>query len=105
MSTSKEVQDLIAELTRLQLQQTEVIARLTRLTEAEPKQTRTVSPTRPTPTDTIRDFAIGDRVRITNPRPFQTATGSIKRIGTHRITVRTASGNNIIRAPKNLVHL
>ena len=103
--SGNEVQDLITELSRLQLQQTEVIARLERLTETKHRQTRTVSPPRPTPPETTREFAIGDRVRITNPRPFQATTGTVRKIGTNRITVRTASGSNITRAPKNLILL
>ena len=109
MSDNNEVQDLVAQLTRLQLQQTEVIARLTQLTGTQDREKRTekrtVSPQRPTTPVATREFAIGDRVRILNPRPFQTTTGSIKKIGTHRITVRTESGSNIIRAPKNLAPL
>ena len=104
--SGNEVQDLITELSRLQLQQTEVITRLTRLTETQHRETRTVSPPpRPTPPETTREYAIGDRVRITNPRPFQATTGTVRKIGTNRITVRAASGSNIIRAPKNLIFL
>jgi hypothetical protein len=105
MSGNSEVQDLIAELTRLQLRQTEVIGRLTRLTETQHRETRTVSPHRSTLPEPTRKFAIGDRVRITNPRPFQVTTGLVQKIGTRRITVRTASGSNIVRAPKNLAPL
>ena len=103
--SNNEVQDLIAELRRLQIRQTDIIGLLARLTDVPRDETRTVSPHRPTPPNAIRAFAIGDRVRIVNPRPFQATTGTITKIGTNRNTVRTASGGTIVRAPKNLILL
>ena len=105
MSGNNEVQELIAELTKLQLRQTEVITRLTLLTESQHREPRAVSPHLLTPPEATQGFAIGDRVKIKNPRPFQTSAGSVKKIGTRRITVRTASGSDIVRAPKNLIRL
>jgi small-conductance mechanosensitive channel len=55
------------------------------------------------PPDATREFAIGDRVQIKNPGRYQASGGTIAKIGANRITVRTASGSKILRAPKNLL--
>ena len=96
-----EIQDLLTQLEQLQLQQTDLITRLGRLSRVQgsKKDKDTAGPTNPI---AARDFAIGDRVRIKNPRPFQERTGIIAKIGTGRITVQTRNGNRIVQASKNL---
>jgi hypothetical protein len=94
-----EIQDLIIQLTRIQLQQTELLARLVTAVDNEDQQNREVTrQTRPTVA-----FAIGDRVRIKNPNPLQASKGTVTKIGSKRITVTSRSGIKILRAPKNLV--
>jgi hypothetical protein len=95
-----EIQDLIIQLTRIQLQQTELLARLVTAVDNEDQQntrevTRQIRPT--------VAFAIGDRVRIKNPNPLQASKGTVTKIGSKRITVTSRSGIKILRAPKNLV--
>ena len=112
-----EVQDIIAQLSQLQLQQTRLLARLQRavVKEAEVpgriahEETRSEEPTIgnkvPVKDDLpkrAREFVIGDKVVIKNPNPFQTSKGTITKIGGKRITVTTQSGGKILRAPKNL---
>ena len=52
--------------------------------------------------DSTRKFVTGESVRIKNPGPLQANTGTIVKIGTNRITVKTKNGEKIIRAAKNL---
>jgi transcription antitermination factor NusG len=93
-----EIQDLITQLNRIQLQQTALLARLETAVENEATQNREISrEVRPTGA-----FALGDRVRIRNPNPFQATRGTITKIGDQRITVTSRSGSKILRAPKNL---
>jgi hypothetical protein len=118
-----EVQDLISQLNRLQLQQTELFARLEKAIGDKDAQTRGVgkedAQTREVAHEIeveqtrefaiahevaqTREFAIGDRVIIKNPNLFQTDRGKITKIGNKRITLTTQSGSKILRAPKNLV--
>jgi hypothetical protein len=56
----------------------------------------------PVPNGKTREFEIGDRVRIMNPRRLQANRGKIVRIGASRITVEAKNGTTIVRAPKNL---
>jgi ribosomal protein L21E len=48
-------------------------------------------------------YTIGDRVQIRNPNRFQAKRGYIVKIGDSCITVQTATGSKIVRAPKNLI--
>jgi hypothetical protein len=96
MSDDREIQDIINQLQGLQLQQAALLSRLERLSEGEGQETP------PPPPQATREFAIGDRVRIRNPRVLQETRGRITRIGS-RITVTTPRGNTIVRASKNLV--
>jgi dsDNA-specific endonuclease/ATPase MutS2 len=96
MSNDGEIQDIVNQLKGLQLQQAALISRLGRLSDSERQDTP------PTPPQAAREFAIGDKVRIINPRILQENRGKITRIGL-RITVLTPKGNSIVRAPKNLV--
>ena len=95
-----DVQDLLEQLNRLQIQQTDLFARLATAVEAERAQTREpLNERKPAK----REFAIGDRVNIKNPKLFQPTSGTITKIGATRITVTSESGSKILRAPKNIV--
>ena len=87
-----DIEDIVRQLSDLQLQQNKLLARLQERAGAhEVKQDR--------------PFKIGDQVTIKNPNPFQETKGRITRIGEGtggRITVTTPKGKKIIRAPKNL---
>ena len=50
----------------------------------------------------IRRFVIGDRVRVINPGRLQESEGQIISISVSRVTLRTSSGNTIVRAALNL---
>jgi hypothetical protein len=91
-----EIQDIVSQLQRLQIQESELLQRLERLSEAD-------SHTAGSPTQT-RDFRIGDLVQINNPKPFQIRKGNIIRIGadTDRITVQSRNGSKVVRASSNL---
>jgi hypothetical protein len=55
----------------------------------------------PTETETVsaRPFAIGDRVRIRNPKRNQANRGVISTITASRVTVQAANGTKILRVP------
>jgi hypothetical protein len=99
-SEGDEVQDLILQLKRLQLQQTALLSRLERARGREERTDRANGAAENV--GTTREFVIGDRVLIKNPRYLQGDRGKIVKITASRITVEAASGNKIIRAPKNL---
>jgi hypothetical protein len=94
-----EIEDIVAQLQSLQIRESELLQRLERLNEAN-------RITSGTPIAT-RVFAIGDLVRIKNPRPLQAKQGTVIRIGvdTDRITVQTKNGSKIVRASYNLSHI
>jgi transcription antitermination factor NusG len=98
MSNDEDIKDIIAQLQSLQLQQAALIQRLERVSGSQdngiPTRTKTVQVT--------REFAVGDRVQINNPGPFQATRGTITKIGNSRITVQARNGTKISRAPKNL---
>jgi hypothetical protein len=94
-----EVQDLIEQLKNLQLQQTELLARLERARINEARRTGIQDKEE----SSTREFAIGDKVRIKNPTRFQADQGVITKIGPSGITVHTETGSKILRAPKNLI--
>ena len=100
--TSDNIQELIAELTRLQLQQTVILARLETARQQDKKK---ASKDGETGLITGRDFvfAIDNQVIIRNPGHFQTDRGTIVKIGKNRITVQTKLGTKIQRAPNNLL--
>jgi hypothetical protein len=52
-----------------------------------------------------RALALGDRVLIRNPGPFQSDIGHIINIGVFNITILTQDGKKVIRAAHNLIHL
>jgi dsDNA-specific endonuclease/ATPase MutS2 len=94
-----EIKDIVAQLKRLQIQETELLQRLEQLSEADRNPSR--SP------DTTRGFVIGDLVQIKNPRPLQAKKGTIIKIGvaTDRITVQAKNGSKIVRASSNIYHI
>jgi hypothetical protein len=94
-----EIKNIVAQLQRLQIQESELLQRLERLSEDNSHIAAS-----PTPT---RDFRIGDLVQIKNPKPFQIKKGNIIRIGTDtdRITVQSRNGSKVVRASFNLIHL
>jgi hypothetical protein len=118
-----EVQDLISQLNRLQLQQMELFACLEKAIGDEDAQTRGVRK-EDTQTSEVAheieveqtrefviahgaaqtvEFATGDRVIVKNPNLFQADRGKITKIRNKRITLTTQSGSKILRTPKNLV--
>jgi transcription antitermination factor NusG len=105
MNKGNQVENIIKELQSLQLRQKVLITQLGKLATSDNTTVQTdigekeVLPKTPT---VARQFKIGDRVRIKNPRVFQTSTGTVAKIGENRITVRTPSGSKIVRAHKNL---
>jgi hypothetical protein len=101
MSNDQEIQDIITQLQGLQLQQAALISRLGRLSDIGEQEKKKSPPKKQTSATATREFAIGDKVRIKNPRVLQETRGRITRIGA-RITVTTPKGNTIVRAPKNL---
>ena len=90
------IKDIIAQLQRLQIRESELLLRLERLSVGTNKASL--------PTVTPRVFVLGDLVTINNPRPLQARKGTITRIGigTDRITVTAKNGSKIVRAPFNL---
>jgi hypothetical protein len=101
MDNRQEIEGLIEQLKGLQLQQTAVLDRLERLAESE--RGANVPADAAGGTEPPIEFALGDRVRIKNPRPFQQAVGIITKIGPSRITVTTRNGTKVQRAASNLV--
>ena len=96
MSREREIADIVIQLQRLQLQQSELLQGIVLVGEGN---NNNAAP----PDNTPRAFVIGDRVTIVNPNRFQARSGVIIRIGTSRITVLAANGNKIYRAAKNLI--
>jgi transcription antitermination factor NusG len=97
----EEIKDIVAQLQRLQIQETELLQRLERLNEIDSHTSELPA------SQTIREFKVGDLVQITNPKPFQIKKGTIIKIGagTNRITVQSRNGTKIVRAPSNLAHI
>jgi dsDNA-specific endonuclease/ATPase MutS2 len=96
----EEIKNIVAQLKGLQTQESELLQRLERLSETNNRNS--ASPTQ------IREFKIGDLVKILNPKPFQIKKGAIIRIGVDSglITVQSTNGSSkVIRASFNLVHL
>jgi hypothetical protein len=94
-----EIPDLIAQLSRLQVQQTELLARLQRAADNEVALAGDFGQETKEP----REFAVGDNVAIKNPNLCQANKGKITKIGRKLITVTSLSGHKILRAPKNLL--
>lgn len=92
-NNDSEKKKIVEALKKLNVQETELLERLERLSLAE---------TSVSSVPTARGFAIGDEVHIRNPNPFQAKKGKIIKIGT-RITVLAANGSKVVRAPHNLI--
>jgi hypothetical protein len=92
MSKKDNVKDIVSQIKKLQREQTTLISALERLSvsgQTEPKEA-------------TRELAVGDRVRITNPRLYQPNKGTIVKIG-KRVTVQAKNGRKIIRKIQNLI--
>ena len=102
-----EIRDIVAQLKRIQIEESILLQRLGELSETDGGHTQTDHQKSDTQEGTTRGFEIGDKVRIINPRPFQPKQGTIIKIGvsTDRLTVQSKNGTKIIRASSNLVHL
>lgn len=100
------IQELIKEIEELQLQESELMIRLRRatnnLSRANVARATRLNPTRFDSGPAPRGFAVGDKVQIKNPSPFQANPGVISKIGGSCIHVQMQSGSNILLAPKNL---
>ena len=114
MRDSEDTQELIAQLMVLQLQQTDILERLDsaqsrQATENASQRTRATAKTtnrqerNSANRETTRELAVGDYVVIRNPNLFQVDRGKITKITASRITVKTATGGKIQRAPKNII--
>ena len=98
MNRDQAIQDIVNQLEQLQIQQSDLLQHLGRLSEAEDNNGGTTAPTATTQT-----FAIGDSVRIRNPGRSQPTTGVIAKIRRSRITVESSNGTKIVLAPRNIV--
>jgi hypothetical protein len=92
MKDEDDIQDIVRQLSALQLKQNILLARLEKATEGEVDETP-------------RPFQIGQAVKIKNLGLLQASKGRITWIGKDRITVTAEPGAKIVRAPKNLVML
>jgi TolA-binding protein len=116
MTENDEIEQLIDQLKQLQLQQTELQSQQTELLDrlerarrrennprAYAQQDEDLPPAQAYSQYEVRAFAVGDKVRITNPNRalFQADRGVIIKVGDSRITVQTKTGK-VTRAPKNL---
>ena len=93
------IKEIAAQLQRLQVQETELLQRLERLSEADSHTSR--SPV------TTRGFAIGDLAQMKKPRPLQAKKGAITKIGIGAdcITLLTKNGSKTVRASFNLIRV
>jgi hypothetical protein len=105
MNNEQEIAEIVIQLQQLQLQQSELLQRISQVSEgnnANTAQQEADTPRAAQAASQPREFAIGDRVRIINPSRFQASSGRIIKIG-KRITVQAKNGSKIQRAAKNLV--
>ena len=91
-----EIKDIVSQLQRLQMQESDLLRRLEGLNETDSHAAGS-----PTPT---RDFRIGDLVQIQNPKPLQIKKGNIMRTGADadRVTAQSRNGSKVVRASFNL---
>ena len=87
-----EIKDIVAQLQQLHLQESELLLRLGQLSQVN------------TSVNITCELAVGDLVRIKNPRPLQAGKGTITKINiaTNRVTIQSKNGSKIIRAPSNI---
>jgi hypothetical protein len=100
MNRDQEIKDIVNQLERPQIQQSNLVQRLGLLSDGDNVNNSTNRQRQTTP---VREFAISDKVRISNPGRFQPVRGTIIKIGRSRITVEARDGTKIVRAPMNLV--
>ena len=102
----KEISHIVQQLQLLSIQQAELIDRLDRLTKEETKDIKPSAASKPKAVIkqplSKRELAIGDRVRIDNPRLLQATSGKVTKITPTRVTVTADNGSKIVRAAKNL---
>jgi ribosomal protein S18 len=98
MSDVQEIKDIVTQLQRLQIQQSDLLQRLEQLSEGDKKSTKPQKQV-----SAARELAIGDLVRIKNPRLLQPSIGTVTKITPKRITVLAANGTSIVRAHKNII--
>ena len=106
------IEDLIAHLTVLRLEETNLIERIV----TSHRQSQQEAQDRDTQRDILaqhnnennanerehNELQIGDRVKILNPNRFQENTGIISKIGTNRVTITPRRGIKIVRHPNNV---
>ena len=102
MRDEQEIAEIVIQLQRLQLQQSELLHRLAQSEENNNTAQQASTTRRAPPASAPSEFVIGDRVQIENPNRFQANKGRIIKIG-DRITVLTKNGTKIQRAAKNLI--
>jgi hypothetical protein len=102
-SGQEEIKNIVSQLQRLHLQETELLHRLEQLSEADSNTPGSSNPAQDS--SSPREFIIGDQVLIRNPKPFQSKRGVVIKIGigTNRVTVQTKNGTKIVRAPHNII--
>ena len=103
----KEINHVVQQLQLLSIQQSDLLNRLDRLTQEEkqaPKKPTVASKPAAVTKQPLpkREFAIGDRVQIDNPRYLQPSTGVVIKLTQNRVTIKAANGSKIVRAAKNL---
>jgi hypothetical protein len=94
-----EIKNVVAQLKRLQVQESELLQRLERLRLSEAERQPAASPT---PT---WDFRICDLVKIKNPNRLQIREGIVTRTGAgaDRVTAQSRNGSSkVVRASFNL---
>ena len=94
----QDISNIVAQLQQLQLQQSVLLTRLSRIHERSTERDYYDAAA-----DTPRDLRIGDRVRILNPKRFQAKKGVVTNIGEGRVTVKAPNGTKIQRSPENLM--
>jgi hypothetical protein len=97
MNKDKEIEDIVNHLEWLQIQQSDLLQRLGRLSESDDNNNTPLLPA------TAREFAVGDRVPRRNPGWSQPVRGTITKIRRSCITVEAHNGTKIVQAPKNLI--
>ena len=107
----EDIEDLIAHLTVLRLEETNLIERvvasyrqLQQETQDQEIQREILNNNNENNADDREnnELRIGDRVRILNPNRFQETTGIISKIGNTRITITPRRGIKIVRHPRNV---
>ena len=102
------IEDLIAHLTVLRLEETNLIERIVTSYRQLQQETQDraiqqeVLQNHNNENNENNELQIGDRVRILNPKRFQETTGIISKIGHNRVTITPRRGIKIVRHPNNV---